>query len=358
MGKDEAERGIGEGSTELVLAKFEGAFGQAALEDVAKDEDAADGGAAPANGCTAIVDGKFAAVPGEKEGMVLKGHGVSLGEGTEGGVRGGEAGRLVDDNEDFFEGFVAGLVLRPAGKFLSDGVHEDDFAIKVGGNDAIADAGEGSLEGVLNLFGMMEGEASFEVVDDDSGEVGEGIDLVEGKAGGTGDVVDDAEGADGKAAVGDEGGAGVEADSINGSDEGVVEETGVLGSVGHDHDGAGLDGEGAKGAGARSLGGVDAVAAFEPLVVGGNEAKECDGALEQAGGEGSGAIEGRFGGGGEDIVAVEFSEAGGFVEFAKRWGHSLATFNAFGLLTHSIYREWLLMEQSSVSCSNRRPNKT
>ena len=71
-------------------------------------------------------------------------------QGPDGGTLDGLASGPIDDAEHPVERHPLGLGLGPAGEGLGDGVEEGDAAAGVGGDDGIADAGEGHP----TLFGL------------------------------------------------------------------------------------------------------------------------------------------------------------------------------------------------------------
>ena len=56
------------------------------------------------------------------------------------------AGFLIDDVEDFMDGFALSVLHSPAGHGFRDRVHVNDAGIGISGDDGIADAGERGLE--------------------------------------------------------------------------------------------------------------------------------------------------------------------------------------------------------------------
>jgi len=69
------------------------------------------------------------------------------------GVVDGVEGGLVEDGEDVFDVFTAGDGEGGAHEFFGHGVEEGDIAASVGGDDGVAEAGEGGTE---PLFALLE----------------------------------------------------------------------------------------------------------------------------------------------------------------------------------------------------------
>ena len=63
----------------------------------------------------------------------------------------GRPRRLVDDVKDLLDILSGGVGERPSGQRLGDRIEVIDAAVGIGGDDAIADGGEGDLEPVPPL---------------------------------------------------------------------------------------------------------------------------------------------------------------------------------------------------------------
>ena len=124
--------------------------------------------------------------------------------------------------------------------------------------------------------------------------------------------VDDAEGAQGEAIRGSERSTRVEADGRLAGDERVVGEARVLRRVEHDQHFGRVERVGAEGDLAVGLPHVQAVAGFEPLALGVHQTDEGNRRTQQGAGELGDAVEGGFGEGVEDVVALERGESRGF----------------------------------------------
>ena len=115
--------------------------------DVAEDEDHADD-VAPVilDGRGTVVDGPLAAVPGDEEGVVPEPDGQPSLDDLPDRLLDGLPRRLVDDAKDLLDLHPGRVGERPAGERLGDGIEVVHAAVSVGGDDAVADGGEGDLE--------------------------------------------------------------------------------------------------------------------------------------------------------------------------------------------------------------------
>jgi hypothetical protein len=198
----------------------EGSFGEAALGDVAEDEDDADHVAfAVADGSAAVVDADLLAVFGDEEGVV--------GEADDGAetadlihrIFNDGSGLLVEDAEDIVEGETSGFAFGPAGELLGYEVHEGDVAVGVAGDDGIADAAEGDVEPLLARIGLFGAELDLpdlRVIE--AGELVEEFSGLPGDEGGDGESEgDEREDADAVCSIGGDDAAGAE--GLFGSEE-------------------------------------------------------------------------------------------------------------------------------------------
>lgn len=123
----------------LALAVF---FG-----DIAEDEDSADDGAGGVvDGGAAVGDVAFGAIAGDEDGMVGEGDDLVVLQGGGDGDEGGLAGFRVEDVEDIGDGASVGVGSEVASEGFGDGVHVDEVAAGIAGDDAIADGAEGGGE--------------------------------------------------------------------------------------------------------------------------------------------------------------------------------------------------------------------
>jgi hypothetical protein len=127
--------------------------------NVAEDENDSDHVArAVADRGSAVVDADLFALSGDEEGVVGEADDGAEAAYLVDGVFDDGARLLVEDREDFVEGSSASLVFLPAGELLCDEVHEDDVAVRVAGDDRIADAADGGIEPLLACVGLFASE--------------------------------------------------------------------------------------------------------------------------------------------------------------------------------------------------------
>ena len=120
---------------------------------VAKDEDDADDfAAAVADGSGAVFDGDLGAVGILKHGMVGEADDEAVLHHFLDRVIDGLEGGLVEDGEDVFDVLAAGDGESAAHEFFGHGIEEGDVAATVGGDDGVAEAGEGGAEPLFALF--------------------------------------------------------------------------------------------------------------------------------------------------------------------------------------------------------------
>ncbi len=122
-------------------------------------DDADDGSAGVANRGPAIRNTAFGSVPADQGGMIRQPDDDAGLENLLDGVDTGLAGLLVDDTEYAREVHPHGLLLRPAGELLGDGVHQDDITARVCRDHAVADRAQrhpqAFLLGGQLLFGHL-----------------------------------------------------------------------------------------------------------------------------------------------------------------------------------------------------------
>jgi hypothetical protein len=113
------------------------------------DDDAVHLAGLVADGGGAVVDEALGAVAVEEDEVLgLVDDAIEPVDGG-GGIFGGLAGLAVEDLEDGLDGLAVGVLLLPAGQLQGNVVHHADVAFVVGGDDAVADGGEGRAEGLL-----------------------------------------------------------------------------------------------------------------------------------------------------------------------------------------------------------------
>ncbi len=151
----EDEDAVVSGFEETAVADFGGfeeTFGCASFGDVVEDHDDADDFAAiVVDGSGAVVDAAFGLVVRDEDGVVGEADDSAAANGFDDGAFNDLAGFFVDDVEDGGEGFADGLIGGPSGHDFGRGVHVGDVGVGVGGDDGVADAGEGDLEPFLLL---------------------------------------------------------------------------------------------------------------------------------------------------------------------------------------------------------------
>ncbi len=114
---------------------------------VTEDEDDAEElVAVVANGSGAVFDGNQAPIDVFEYGVVGHGDDLACGQNFIDGIGGGLAGLFVGDREDIVNDFSGDIGELAAGERFGDGIHEGDVAACVGGDDAVADAGEGNAK--------------------------------------------------------------------------------------------------------------------------------------------------------------------------------------------------------------------
>jgi hypothetical protein len=152
-----------------LFGAHQGAFGEAALGDVAEDEDDADEFALTvANGGSAVIDADLGSIFRDEEGVIGEAYDGSEAAYFVDGTFDDGPGLFVEDTEDLVEIEVASIRFRPACEVLSDRVHKDDSSALIAGDDSVADAAKCCVEPLFASKGLLAATASLiklEVVD-------------------------------------------------------------------------------------------------------------------------------------------------------------------------------------------------
>ena len=126
---------------------FEQLLGCPAVGDVMEDHhDADDAAGFIADGCGGVVDGPLRAVFGNEHGVVCQPDDCAHADGFADRALDELARLLVDNVEHFMQGLALGLLGGPAGDPFGNGIEERAAGVGIGGDDGVADTGEGGAE--------------------------------------------------------------------------------------------------------------------------------------------------------------------------------------------------------------------
>ena len=117
------------------------------LGDIAKDQHHAEElPLGVVNRRAAIIDGAFHAVPAQEQRLIGEAHHGAFPEDPRDGILDGLPGGLVDNPEHRRNVLAQGLGFGPPGEHGRHGVQKHHPALAVGGDDRIANTGQGGLE--------------------------------------------------------------------------------------------------------------------------------------------------------------------------------------------------------------------